>query len=79
MIQATRKKKTDVRAMKMIKSMDMMRWVMGDEYRRLGMGMSIGLVFGLLIARSYFSFIEFLGIMSVFPIINRDLEVNLNP
>ncbi len=46
MIQATRKKKMDVRAMKMKKSMDMMRLVMGDEYRRLGMGMSIGLVFG---------------------------------
>jgi len=41
MTQATKKKKMDVRAMKMIKSMDMMRLVMGEEYRRLGMGMSI--------------------------------------
>jgi hypothetical protein len=48
MIQATRKKKMDVRAMKMKKSMDMMRLFMGDEYRRLGMGMSIGLVFGFM-------------------------------
>jgi len=33
MIQATRKKKMDVRAIKRIKSRDMMRLVMGDEYR----------------------------------------------
>ena len=48
MIQATRKKKMDVRAMKMMKSMGMMRLIMRDKYRRLGMGMSIGLVFGFI-------------------------------